>query len=66
MHKAHNVIETALCVRGDGLPEGGRELDQYLDIIVSASHLQTYWQLFTFSSLPNDIESIADAMRGCR
>ena len=66
MHKAHNVIETVLCVRGDGLPEGGWELDQDLDIIVSASYLQTYWELSTFSSLPNDIESIADAMRGCR
>lgn len=30
MREAHNVIETMLCVCGDGLPEGSWKLDQYL------------------------------------
>lgn len=65
MDEAHSVTGVILCVRGDGLPEGDRELDQYLQTVVSAWRLQDNRRPFTFSNLPNDIESIADAMRGC-
>lgn len=65
MHEAHGVIRAILYVCGDRLPEGDRELDQYLETIVNARHLQNNQRAFTFSNLPNDIESIADAMRGC-
>ena len=40
MHEAHSVIGTYFCVRGEGLPEGDWELDQYLQTIVSAWHLR--------------------------
>ena len=36
MDEAHSVTRVIICVRGDGLPEGDRELDQYLQTVVSA------------------------------
>lgn len=39
MYEADSVIGAILCVRRDGLPEGGRELDQYLQTIVNAWRL---------------------------
>lgn len=65
MHKADSVIGAILCVGRDGFPEGDWELDQYLQASVSPWRLRENERPFTFSSLPNDIESIAEAMRGC-
>ena len=65
MHEAHRVVGAGLRVCGDGLPVGDRELDQYLGNEIRTSCRIGRPDPNTFSSLPNDIESIADSMRGC-
>ena len=40
MHEAYSVIETILCVRGNGIPEGRWELDQYLGTVISGWYFQ--------------------------